>query len=373
MLSSKLEALIAHPQSRHLYRQRVVGNEELINFSCNDYLSLAHHPEVKKAYQQGYDKYPTGSGGSAVVCGYHQAHQEVEAAFSQALKVEDCLLLSSGYVANLSVCALIAQLQTRVLIDKQVHASIYDGLHHYKINYSRYKHNDIADATRKLQEITSDTVIMTESLFSMSGQLAPLNALAELATAKEGALIVDEAHAFGVIGEEGMGAVTSIPSACIPLRIIPLGKAFAAQGAIIAGERLWINALIQHARPYVYSTAISPALCEGMRFVLEKIRQSHSRRDKLTALIRYFRERTRASTLTWNDSISAIQQLQLGCAKKALKLSEGLKKRGFLCMAVRPPTVTKKETGLRVILNYHHQTRQIDRFINTVEQLCQSI
>lgn len=349
-----------------LHRQRRVNDEALINFSSNDYLSLTSDLRIKKAYQQGFEKYPTGSGGSMVVCGYHTVHQALEKAFATALKVDDCILFSSGYAANLSVTALLASCNSHILIDKNVHASIYDGLRLVNASYSRYLHNNTADLALKIKKSPANTVIMTESTFSMSGQCAPLGDIAQLGHD----VIVDEAHAFGILGEHGLGAVAQhqLTQTEIPLRVIPLGKAFGGSGAVVAGQGVWIDALLQIARAHTYSTAPSPAMAYGLLKTLDVVMAADERRAKLASLVQYFRAAVNRSPLKWRDSLSPIQQLHLGCPHRAMHVADKLREQSIVCLPMRSPTVSKQETGLRVILNYHHEPEQIDTLFECLHQ-----
>lgn len=362
----KQHAITLREQGLHRTRTIYHADEGIINFSSNDYLSLTRDSRIKKAYQQGVNHHPIGSGGSMVVCGYHATHKALEEAFSEALGVDDCLLFPSGYVANLSVIALLAQFKAHLLIDKAVHASIYDGLRLSQPSYSRYVHQNLSDLASKNQKLPASTVIVTEGTFSMSGQSAPLGDIAQLGRQ----LLVDEAHAFGLLGREGLGAVIAheLTQDEVPLRIIPLGKAFAASGAIVAGQAAWIDALLQSARPHIYSTAMSPAFAYGLLETFKIVREADERRAKLQDLVAYFRQAIEASPLKWADSSSPIQQLQLGCSHLALQRSRKLQMHSIICSPMRQPTVSQQETGLRIILNYHHQRQDIDRLFNSLHQ-----
>ncbi len=362
-LTTKLQqyAVLREQQGLHRQRQIACFDKQMIHFSSNDYLSLASDERVRQAYQMGFAQHPVGSGGSMVVCGYHAAHRALEKDFAEALHVDDCLLFSSGYAANLSVVSLLAQMNASLLIDKAVHASVYDGLTLSGTKYQRYLHNDVVDLAKKLNAQHTNTVVMTESVFSMSGQRAPLIEIAQLTHAAGIDLLVDEAHAFGVFGPEGLGGVmeSGLTQEDVPLRVIPFGKAVGASGAIVAGHGVWIDALLQ-MRPAVYSTSISPAYAYGLLETLDIIRQADDRRAKLADLVRYFRGAIQQSPLRWRDSCSPIQQLQLGCPHKATTMAAKLLEHSIVCLPMRQPTVNKEETGLRVILNYHHEPEQID-------------
>lgn len=355
----------------HRRRQLTALGDGAIHFSRNDYLSLTSHPRIIRAFQSGFERYPTSSGGSMVVCGYHERHQALEQAFADSLGVDDCILFSSGYAANVSVINLLAQLNVHVLVDKMVHASIYDGLKASGASFTRYLHNHLPDLTIKINYAPEDTVLMTEGIFSMSGQCAPLNEIAKLGKDTLKGLIVDEAHAFGLIGDQGMGAVSQhqLTQDEVPLRIIPLGKAFAATGAVVAGQHRWIDALLQSARPYIYSTAFSPAVAHGLLETLEVIKAADEQRTKLCELVGYFREAIKNSPLKWRDSHTPVQQLQLGCPERALYFAKRLREQSIICVPMRQPTVTKQETGLRVILNAHHQSEHIDHLFRCLHQL----
>ena len=369
--SEKIAIYLAERKQKGLYRCRLLSNNALdyLDFSCNDYLSLADDPQVKKAYQEGFERFPVGSGGSMVLSGYHESHRLLEQTVAQALKVDDCLLFSSGYVANLSVTSLLVQFGLHVLIDKSVHASIYDGLELARGQYTRFLHNNLSDLQRKLVKFKASTAVFTEATFSMSGLHAPLFKMASLLNHQTTHLIVDEAHSFGICGPQGLGAVIAagLTQDSVPLRMIPFGKAFCGSGAIVAGKAEWIDALLQATRQPVYSTAISPAFTYGLTAVFAILRHADERRAHLQTLIAYFRQLIHASPLQWRDSFSPIQQLQLGCPFMAQAYAEKLAQNQIRCFAIRQPTVSKPETGLRVILNYRHSMADIERLFQVLQ------
>ncbi len=371
MLDQRFHAYLGELQRTGLYRQRKLLNSTAsINFSANDYLSLREHKYIRAAYQRGFAKYPCGSGGSVAVCGYHSIHRDLERAFAEILQVDDALLFPSGYSANHSVIAALAKINSRFLIDKGVHASFYDGLKFSNIKYQRFLHNDMGSLTEKLTLLGGKGVVITESVFSMSGQQTPLKQLTQLGLQHNAECIVDEAHAFGILGPQGLGAIEKycLTQEDIALRIIPFGKAFASQGAIIAGRGHWINAVLQSARSCIYSTAMSPALAYGILKTLAFIIAAEDRRQQLFALVRYFRQAVKKSPLNWRDSLTPIQQLQMGCPYKALECAKFLHNRGILCPAMRQPTVNKQETGLRVIINYSHEPEHIDTLFSLLHE-----
>lgn len=371
-LNKKIKDYTKQLTQQGLLRRRSLekpDNSQFIHFDSNDYLSLTQDKRIAEAYQRGYSLYPSGSGASMLLSGYHQNHHAVEQAFADLLAVDECILLASGYAANLAITALLGKLKVHCFIDKEVHASVYDGLALSQVNYTRYFHNNLIDLKRKLIAHSANSALITEGIFSMSGQIAPLTAIASLCIENQTELLVDEAHSFGVLGEQGKGAVAyhGLSQNQIPLRVIPLGKAFAAQGALIAGQSDWITALLQAGRSLIYSTAISPALSYGLLNTLDVVVAAEERRLKLTQLVALFRELIKKSPFSWVDSSTPIQQLRLGCPHLALHYTQELKKQGISCFAIRTPTVGKKETGLRIILNYCHTPEQIHTLFNKLD------
>ncbi|MBA2656082.1 MAG: aminotransferase class I/II-fold pyridoxal phosphate-dependent enzyme [Tatlockia sp.] len=374
MISAALSEYLNELKDQGLTRKRLSVNEngadERVNFSSSDYLSLTQDPRIKKAFQKGFNNYSTGSGGSMVICGYHESHRTLERAFAEALKADDALLFSSGYTANLGIIALLAQFNAQIIIDKAAHASFYDGLRMSGCDFNRYLPNNLSSLAKILPTRATNPVVISESVFSMSGQATELSQLSKICANFDADCIIDEAHAFGVFGPQGLGGVVQhgLNQDQIPLRIVPLGKAFAFQGAMVVGKSDWIEGLLQLARSHRYSTAVSPALAYGLTETLSIIRAADDRRQKLYDLIIYFQSLQKISSLTWRDSSTPIQQLQLGCPIQALECSSYLSSKGIFCQAMRAPTVSKKETGLRVLLNYHHSQEDIDRLFSLLHQ-----
>lgn len=361
-LDAKIRSYTTQLKQKGLLRTReLIPQEAALRFDSNDYLSLGQEQQIKDAYSQGYQHFPSGSAASMLLSGYHPNHQELEAAFAALLHVDSCVLFSSGYAANLAVTALLGRLQAHCLIDKGVHASIYDGLSLAQVSYTRYIHNDLKDFAKKLMHDEPPSLVLTEGIFSMSGQSAPLAEMASLCAPRQLPLIIDEAHSFGVLGEQGAGATSlhQLTQKEVPLRVIPLGKSCVGQGAIVAGQHEWILALLQAGRSLIYSTAVSPALSYGLRKTLDFVIQADERRATLRQLINFFREQIKNSCLNWADSYSMIQQLRLGCPYQAMYYAHELRKQGIYCSVIRSPTVSLKHTGLRIIINYRHHPEQI--------------
>jgi len=345
------------------------------NFSSNDYLSLRNDPAISKAYQNGFALHPAGSGASMAAGGYHPIHKELEETCAAQLGVDTALLFSSGYAANLAMVMLVARLNGHFLIDKEIHASIYDGIKLGVPSYTRYLHTDLDDLRKKMiAQSNKSLIIFTESIFSMSGQEANLLEIGKLCDQYQAVCFVDEAHSFGVIGKHGLGAVmqAGLSQDIIPLRTITFGKALGFQGAVIAGKADWIDALYQCARSLIYSTAPSPSITYGLLESLKIVYDADEKRKKLSQLINYFQSRVQQFSLNWRTSNTAIQQLQLGCPYRAVNYSTELNKQGITCLPMRTPTVSHKDTGLRVVLNAHHEPENIDNLLNKLQGIYES-
>lgn len=372
MTNPYIKQFVDNLKNKKLYRERSYSlNSGLLNFSSNDYLSLRTNLELQQAFINGFERYPIGSGSSRVLSGFHDSHHQLEHALATKLNVDSGLLFNSGYAANLGVISLLAKSGFNLLIDKGVHASIYDGIKLSGVSYQRYSHNDVDSLAKKLVQEQNQSVVITESLFSMSGQYSDLKSIATACEHVGASLIVDEAHAFGIIGHHGLGGVaqSQLTSSAVPLRIIGFGKAMGCQGAIVVGQKDWVDALYQSARSHIYTTAMSPAIAYGLLQSAEVLYQSEGARNKLNQLIYYFQQCARNSSLPWRASSSPIQQLRLGCPRKALVYSEQLKTHGIVCLPIREPTVNAQDTGLRVVLNAHHEPEDINSLFYHLHQI----
>lgn len=360
-----------------LYRHRELmslDSIEGINFSSNDYLALRNDPRIKQAFAEGFTHYPAGSGASMVVCGYHDIHQQLEQQVARQLRVDEALLFNSGYTANLAIISLLARLNGQLIIDKGIHASIYDGLKLADANYTRYSHNNLSDLEHKILSTSAPHSIITEGIFSMSGEQADLAAIAKLASSYQAVMVVDESHSFGVLGEMGLGAVVenALSQEQVPLRLITFGKAMGCQGAIVAGQAEWIALLFQVARSYIYTTGMSPALAYGLSESFPFVLQANKQRQTLFQLVNYFKLKVAESPLKWRLSNTPIQQLQLGCPHKAMQYAARLRENGIICQAMREPTVCRQETGLRVVLNAKHNEALIDNLFTQLHRIHES-
>jgi 8-amino-7-oxononanoate synthase len=375
MINEKLALNLTKIKNTGLYRNRMLTTGRVAsNFSSNDYLALSDHFEIKQAFQEGFARYTSGSGASMAICGYHPIHQDLEKSFSQLLGADNALLFSSGYAANLGIVSLITQLNAHLFIDKAVHASFYDGIRLFSPKYTRFFHNNYDELDKKLNGKKAEAIITVEGVFSMSGQKSDLHAIHKLCLEHKAVCIVDEAHSFGILGPNGLGAVAlhGLSQDIVPLRMIAFGKALGIQGAIVVGSKDWIDALFQWSRSNIYSTAISPALTYGILKSLDILYKADDKRENLKNGISYFKNKIATSPLVWRDSDTHIQQLQLGCPHKALFYASQLQDKGITCMALREPTVTRLETGLRVILRADHKPEDIDNLFKHLHNIYES-
>jgi 8-amino-7-oxononanoate synthase len=362
--STKLTEL----KQNHLYRSRkvsenaqgtqlIVNGKSVLNFCSNDYLSLANHAQVKEALKQGVDKYGVGSGASHLVSGHSSAHHDLEEALADYTGQDRALLFSTGYTANLGIFSALKDELDWVLQDKLNHASLIDGNQLIGLPIQRYLHNDIASLKRKIAKQTGAGMIVTDTVFSMDGDRANIDDLQKIANFSNAILMQDDAHGFGVFKP-------NIPQNSIYMAT--LGKAAGTMGAFVAGNEDFIEFLIQKSRPYIYTTAMSPAICVATLKSLELIKKGEQK-AKLRANIDFFRNFSTALGLPIEASNSAIQPLIIGESEKALKISQTLFNQGFYVSAIRPPTVPKNTARLRITLSADHTQSQIEQLLNKIK------
>jgi len=376
-----LPARLAERRAADLYRQRpllqspqgpqvVVDGQPLLAFCSNDYLGLANHPEVIAAWQAGAERWGVGGGASHLVIGHSTPHHQVEEALAELTGRPRALLFSTGYMANLgAITALVGQGDT-VLQDRLNHASLLDGGLLSGARFSRYLHNDAASLQNRLAKASGNTLVVTDGVFSMDGDLADLPALAEVTRAHGAWMMVDDAHGLGTLGANGGGIVEHFGLGVdqVPVLIGTLGKACGTAGAFVAGSDELIEALVQFARPYIYTTSQPPALACATLKSLELLRTERWRREHLAALIRQFRQGAEQIGLQLMDSPTPIQPILIGGSAQALRLSQMLRERGLLVTAIRPPTVPAGGARLRVTLTAAHSEAQVQLLLNALAE-----
>lgn len=342
--------------------------ERFCNFSSNDYLGLSQHPQVIRAWQQGAERYGVGSGGSGHVSGYTVAHQALEAELADWLGYPRALLFISGFAANQAVIAALAGEDDRLVADKLSHASLLEAAALSPAQLRRYAHNDVQSLTGLLDKpCAGQQLVITEGVFSMDGDSAPLAEIAAAAQSASAWLLVDDAHGTGVTGPEGRG---SCHAAGIrpELLIVTFGKGFGVSGAAVLCSEALADYLVQFARHLIYSTAMPPAQAMAISASLAVIRQADgaSRREKLGALIDRFRAGAQALDVSMTASQSAIQPLIVGDNARALDLAARLRQAGCWVTAIRPPTVPPGTARLRLTLTANHEPQDIDRLLEAL-------
>ncbi len=383
-LISSLSISLEQKKSLNLYRNRrlvsspqgvemIVDGQPVLSFCSNDYLGLANHPDVISALQKGAATYGVGSGASHLITGHSTAHHELEEALAKWTGRERVLLFSSGYMANIGVISALCQRHDVILQDRLNHASLLDGARLAGAQLKRYAHNDSKALERRLAQYGS-ALVVSDGVFSMDGDVAPLSEIAALAIAHDSVLMVDDAHGFGVLGEQGRGVVDyfRLSNNEVPILIGTLGKSFGTFGAFVAGSDMFIETLIQKARSYIYTTAIPPAVAYATLTSLELLKHDDWRRDHLQMLIAYFRQTATAAGLPLSDSQTAIQPLIVGDSGQAITLSEALLKQGILVSAIRPPTVPVGTARLRVTLSAMHTKEHVTHLLNVLIDLWES-
>ncbi|MCZ4322915.1 8-amino-7-oxononanoate synthase [Pseudomonas anguilliseptica] len=380
-MSFDLAARLAERRTANLYRQRPllespqgplvqVDGRQLLAFCSNDYLGLANHPQVIEAWRAGAEKWGVGGGASHLVIGHSTPHHQLEEALAEFTGRPRALLFSTGYMANLgAVTALVGQGDS-VLEDRLNHASLLDAGLLSGARFSRYLHNDGVSLANRLRKVIGNTLIVTDGVFSMDGDLADLPSLCAEARRANAWVMVDDAHGFGPLGATGGGIVEHFGLGLDDVQVLvgTLGKAFGTAGAFVAGSDDLIEALVQFARPYIYTTSQPPALACATLKSLELLRSEHWRREHLNALIKRFREGAQAIGLELMDSETPIQPILIGDSGRALQLSQMLRERGLLVTAIRPPTVPAGSARLRVTLSAAHSLEQLELLLEALAE-----
>jgi 8-amino-7-oxononanoate synthase len=362
-----------HQQSR--YRRRrvletaqgprvIVDGREFLLFCSNDYLGLANHPQLVVAMQHAAQTYGVGGGASHLVCGHSALHHRLEERLAEVTGRDRALLFSTGYMANLGTVTALIGKGDHILEDRLNHASLLDAGLLSGAKFQRFRHNDMADLERRLQALPTDgqRLIVVDAVFSMDGDVAPLPELSALAAKYNAYLMADDAHGFGVLGATGAGSgeLFGLDQEQLPILMGTLGKGVGSFGAFVAGSDTLIESLIQFARPYIYTTAMPPAVAAASLASLDLLAEEPWRRSELQVLINYFRERAAALKLPLMPSTTAIQPLFVGDEQKAMALSAGLERRGILVSAIRPPTVAVGSSRLRITLSAGHNKADVD-------------
>ncbi|AZG73759.1 aminotransferase class I/II-fold pyridoxal phosphate-dependent enzyme [Shewanella livingstonensis] len=364
-LTQRISDKLTDLQATGLLRQRHVSATKphaTIDFSHNDYLGLAHEPALAQALYVGALQYGVGSRASPLVSGYNQAHLTLEQRLCELTGHQACMLFSSGFSANSALMKTLFSKDDTIIADKLVHASVIDGLKDSGSNIRRFLHNDASSAAR-LIEANPHTAVVTESVFSMDGDIAPIAELSRLCQQHDCWLIVDDAHGFGVLPS------TFVNADNVDIQVVTFGKALGCQGAAILASKNVIDYLVATSREYIYSTALSPANAQ-LALAAINWQQTHSQLlTQLTANIALFRQVAQQHKLAITASMTAIQPIMVGDNHRVIAIAEQLKQQGFLVGAIRSPTVPKGQARLRITLNAQHQASDIVALVSAVALL----
>jgi 8-amino-7-oxononanoate synthase len=350
----------------------VVDGKALLSFCSNDYLGLAANQEIKQAFIDAADIDGVGSGAAHLLTGHSQYHQELELTMADFLDQQRVLLFSTGYMANLAVIDGLLDNGDTVIQDKLNHASLLDGGRMSAAKQLRYPHRDMAALSRRLQksEPSEHKLIVSDGVFSMDGDLAPLPDLIDLGKKHQAGLFIDDAHGFGVLGKQGQGIVNHFKiKADKPIVMGTFGKAFGTAGAFVAADEAVIETLIQQARSYVYTTAQPAAVAAATLASLKIVKTQDWRREKLQILIKKFRAGATQLGLNIMDSSTPIQPVIIGDDKQALIIGKALEAQGILVGVIRPPTVPKNSARLRITFSAEHTEEHVDKLLSALESI----
>lgn len=378
-----LKASLEQKKAAGLYRQRritsgpqstelIVDGKKVINFCSNNYLGLANHPEINAAFKKGIDTYGSGSGAAHLINGHSAAHHALEEELAEFTGYPRSLLFSTGYMANLGVVQALVGRGDVVLEDRLNHASLLDAGLLSGARFSRFQHADVNDANRLLAKYPNkERMLLTDGVFSMDGDIAPLPELTAICQQNKSRLLLDDAHGIGVLGEKGRGCIEyfNLASTDLPVLMGTLGKAFGTAGAFVAGDEDLIETLIQNARSYIYTTASPPAQAEATRASLKLVQQESWRRHRLEDLIKLFKKSVGEMGFELMPSITPIQPIVIGDSQRAMKISQQLFEQGIHVSAIRPPTVAEGSARLRITLNAEHSDEQLQVLLNALADL----
>ena len=351
----------------------IIDGKEMLSFCSNDYLGLAAHPTITKAFINAAETEGVGSGAAHLLSGHSYYHQQLEEALADFMGQQSVLLFSSGYQANLGVIDGLMSRGDVVIQDKLNHASLLDGGRLSTAKSWRYHHADMGSLQRRLRQ-TEDSdcrLVVTDGVFSMDGDLAPLQPLIQLTQKHQAALMVDDAHAIGVLGKHGRGSVEhwQVKAEHMPIVMGTLGKAFGTAGAFVAADKDVIETLIQQSRTFVYTTAQPAAVAAASLASLVLVRTENWRREKLQTLIEQFRKGAAELGIATMNSLTPIQPIMIGDDKKAIVIGQELESRGFLLGVIRTPTVPLGSARLRVTLSTNHTEQNIKQLLEALEDV----
>jgi 8-amino-7-oxononanoate synthase len=358
--------LLDSPQAEHI----VANDQQYLSFCSNDYLGLANHPSLIAAMQTAAGDSGVGSGASNLITGHHRYHDSLEKQLAQFVNMPAALLFSTGYMANIGVLGALAGREDAIFADKLNHACLNDGSYYSLAEFHRFPHNDVNALDQLLKASKAKhKLIAVDAVFSMDGDIAPLQDYLSLCEQYDAYLYVDDAHGFGVLGTHGQGSLNHLGLKSPRLIMMAtLGKAAGVAGAFVAGEQVVIDYLIQTAKSYVYSTPAPPALSATLSASVKLIEHGDHLRQHLYSLIDCLKTHLKVSRWHLMPSITAVQPLVVGGNHEALALSEFLQAQGILVPAIRPPTVPVNTARLRISLSAAHSLQDVVRLAETLNE-----
>ena len=380
-----LTTTIAEQKQRARYRVRQcvaeqngryvnIDNNSYLNFSSNDYLGLNHHPKINQALQAGAERFGTCASGSSLITGYSYAHQALENDICDWLNKAKCLLFASGFSANNALMHALGHKSCELYLDKLSHASLIDGALSSDAKVKRFLHNDteqLQSFLRQGQAKANDVgkelnqVIVSEGVFSMDGDQADVTNLAKIAQQHKALLYLDDAHSIGVVGDKGQGS----SSIAVPdIVMATFGKSIATSGAFVACDELLADYLVNFSRHYIYSTAISPALAWATKKSIEIIQTEHWRREKIVELSQLLASKLSHKVQLINNA-SSIHAIVIGDEVATLDVCQKLRDKGIWLSAIRPPTVPKNSSRLRVTVTSSHEVKDINYLANCINEV----
>jgi len=360
--------ILSSPQGREI----IINGQRVLNFCSNDYLGLANHPRVKQSFIEAAQQYGVGSGAAHLVNGHTAAHHALEEELADFCGYPRALLFSTGYMANLGVAQSLCTKHDSIIEDKLNHASLLDAANISQARLLRYLHKDYQSLSNKLERCHSgEKLLCSDSVFSMDGDEVDILQMLKQSKKHDALLMIDDAHGFGVLGEQGRGSLNhqQIKASDVSVYMATLGKALGTAGAFVAGSEALIETLIQSARCYIYTTAMPAAIAEATRSSLQLLTTENWRQQSLNENINYFKQLANQSELNLLDSNTAIQPVIIGDAKQAAYISEQLLHKGLHVAAIRPPTVALNTARLRVTLRADHTRDDIEQLVNEISHL----
>jgi 8-amino-7-oxononanoate synthase len=378
-----LKAELERRRGDGLYRSRrvtegaqgpelVVDGRRVLAFCSNDYLGLAADSRLAEAMTRGVARYGVGSGSAHLISGHSKAHHALEEELAEFTGRDRALLFSTGYMANLGVISALVGRSDSVFEDRLNHASLIDGGLLSRARFKRYPHADVGALAAQLEAAAAGRrLVVSDGVFSMDGDVAPVAELATACGARNAWLMIDDAHGIGVLGPRGQGsaAAAGLGQGDVPILMGTLGKALGTSGAFVAGSAELVETLIQQARSYIYTTAMPPAVAEATRVSLRIAADEEWRRERLQGLIARFRHGAGKIGLELMDSQTPIQPVLLGSSERANRWSEALQREGILVGAIRPPTVPEGSARLRITLSASHNAAQVEALLAVLVEI----